>query len=624
MDSNLDSADALNGLDWSPWEFVNDQWPSAAGHGQDSENERSHNEHQTRQTKNAGQVHDHSGPPQQPNLYSSDTILEDAQPSTEEYTPLPLDPMLTTIAPQALSRHQQPHAYGFSENTLSDTIDIQWLRSSQQQLEDLPTWFPDQIPDGYTQHTPAFAHQQSIYGDSRSSQAPYFIPFAGSNSADRSQHGRSDLGGAHEGMYHNTDVSSQTPSNGGINLLNSPANFPGAQHAAYTPTQLPERNMYQAYQTQYHIPPQASSPMDLSASPELPPDARGSLSAFSADPTFSPEPQTTRKKGRGRLVPDPITYKDSVECIECGKAFKKSVQPDRCNRCAEKFIRHNATPVEFHLDPTVPNQEVAKQLICKSILARGPPISPADLESIRQREDEYIQRFLDSINQVVPGGIGHHNQPNLTWAQRQQIIFNQKATMDEPYSSEYMTARLRGLFAETLAFHAGTSNPFYGASGDSSGYSENTRIDFDERIEKICGMLKCNKRIVMDVVDGRGVKGFVGHPENYDKRKVSNNDCNLVKKRIMEQGKKETGRGRGQKRKKRSLSPVGEEEEEEGEVENFEEFDSAAVAVVERESDPEYLPESSDGVEYGSGRNRTMEWLRGGRGRGGGRKAAQD
>ncbi|KAF7193844.1 hypothetical protein HII31_04734 [Pseudocercospora fuligena] len=628
MDGNFDAARDLHGLEGSPWEFINDQWSSSVEDEQGLGDDHGGNEHQTHQSESAGQVHDYSGPQQQPSLYSFDTRHEDARPSTEEYTPLPLEPRPTTIAPQVLSWHPQPHRYGFS-----DTIDNQWLLNSQQQLvtgqEDLPTLFPDQIPDGYTQHTPTSAHQQSIYGDSRSGQAPYYVPSTRSNLADRSQHERPDLGSAHEVMYHNADVSDQTASNGGINLLNSPDVFHGAQHSAYTPTQLPERNMYQAYQGQYHSPPQAPSHLDLSASPELQ-DARGSLSAFSPEPTFSPEPQSRRKKGRGRLIPDPITYKDSVECIECGKAFKKSIQPDRCNRCAEKNIRHNAKPVIFNLDPTVPNQEVAKRLICNSILGKGPQISPSDLESIREREDEYIQRFLDSINHVIPGGIGHQGQPGLSWSQRQQIIFNQKATMDEPYSSEMVTARLRGLFAETVTFHAGTSNPFYGASGDSSGYSENTRLDFEERIEKICEMLKFNKRIVMDVVDGRGVKGFVGHPENYDKRKVSNNDCNLVKKMIMEQGKKETGEWGGKKKRgkrKRSLSPVVEDEVDAG-PENVEHFESADVGnagevqtVVEEESDPEYQPES---VGYGSGRSRTMEWLRGGRGRGRGRKAAQD
>ncbi|EME78305.1 uncharacterized protein MYCFIDRAFT_80730 [Pseudocercospora fijiensis CIRAD86] len=599
MDDTLAPADTMDDIDWSTW--VNNEWTFVEEDQQRLDNTQGDSEHRIPQNGDAVQSQDQ----QQPSWYTFDTSLDDARPSTEQHTPSPLEPRPTTIAPQVLSRHEQPHEHGFSDNALPDTAHNQWLPSGG--YEEHPNWFPDQIPNGYRQHTPSFSHQQSIYEDSRSGQAPYFTSSVESDLADRSRHASSDLGSAH----HNPDISNHTASNGGINLLNSPAVFPGAQPSNsrlgyYPPTQMPERNMYLAYENQQN------SPMNTSASPDIP-DPRGSQSAFSPEPTFSPDPQPSRKKGRGHLVPSPIVYKDSIPCVACTKPFKKSIQPDRCNRCAEKFLRHNATPVTFTLDPEIPNQELAKQLICKSILARGPPIAPLELENIRENEDEYIQRFLTAINTFVPGGIGHHNQPHLTWPQRQQIIYNQKSTLEESYSSAHITARLRALFAETLAFHTGTSNPFYGTSGDSSGYSENTRLSFEERVEKICGMLRTNKRVVMDVVEGRGVKGFVGHPENFEKRKVANNDCNLVKKRIMEQGK-EKGEGQGKKRKRgKGKGKVVEEDEMDVDVEagpsNFEGHSGG----VEGSGGVEDQAESSHAVEYGSGRSRTMDWLRGGR-----------
>ena len=145
-------------------------------------------------------------------------------------------------------------------------------------------------------------------------------------------------------------------------------------------------------------------------------------------------------------------------------------------------------------------------------------------------EDSYIISLLAAMNEAVTDG--------EYWAERQQHVFNGKSKMEATYSNAHVTARLRALFHELKLYHVGSSTgagpTFYAIGGDNSGYPEDRRQKFSSRFANICQVLRVNKRVVMDIVEGRGVQGFVSNPWVYHRRKASNNDCNIKKKgRLM-------------------------------------------------------------------------------------------
>lgn len=353
---------------------------------------------------------------------------------------------------------------------------------------------------------------------------------------------------------------------------------------------------------------------DQSFSPEMrsnefDPQYNTSDQAFSPDifsdtpgpSEFSPEPDSISKvrNGRSRAAPrnkapnpNTVVMKASLPCVApgCGRPFRNRTHVlDLCNRCARKHDRRTAEAQPNNLDPEVPDLQAARRLIYPAQVGRGPPIGQEELQDILEREDEFIQRFLDAVNAVVPGGEGGNvHQAGLTWEMRQQITLNQKLRMEGSrkgeegaYRRPLITARLRALFLETYQFHTGTQECFYSIGGNNAGYNPDTSLDFQERFELICDLLRKNKRMVMDVIEGRGVKSVVANPKGYNKRKVSNNLCNEDKKEIMGKGKDRIESEEPVKKKRRrgggKLGTVVEEGDEEV-VEDDEHREAAAVA----------------------------------------------
>ncbi|KAF2216853.1 hypothetical protein CERZMDRAFT_80877 [Cercospora zeae-maydis SCOH1-5] len=337
-------------------------------------------------------------------------------------------------------------------------------------------------------------------------------------------------------------------------------------------TQLPDHNLHLAYRNQSlsNEPTQHGHDSSFSPEPAYSPDL------FSPTPgpsEFSPEPERKSKRSRSTTTrnPNTIVMKTSVNCVApgCGRPFRNRTHVlDLCNRCARKHDRHTAEAQPNNLDPSVPNMAIARSLIYPSQPGRGPPVSQDELAHILSHEDDYIQRLLDAVNFVVPGGEGGNSKaPGLSWETRQQITFNQKLRMEGTshkgaeglYRRSLLTARLRALFLELHQFHTGTQESFYAIGGNNAGYNPDTSMTFQERFESVREFLRTNKRMVMDVVEGRGVKSIVANPKGYNKRKVSNNACNEDKKEIMGMGKERMGsvglggegKGKGIKKRRR-------------------------------------------------------------------------
>ena len=99
-----------------------------------------------------------------------------------------------------------------------------------------------------------------------------------------------------------------------------------------------------------------------------------------------------------------------------------------------------------------------------------------------------------------------------------------------------MNARIRFLFHIALSYHAGGPS-LYDTGGDNSGYGEDRTMKFSERIERIIQLLRFDKDIAMDVIEGRGVTALVHNPNKYERRKRDNKKSNDTKQDLQEKGK---------------------------------------------------------------------------------------
>lgn len=226
------------------------------------------------------------------------------------------------------------------------------------------------------------------------------------------------------------------------------------------------------------------------------------------------------------------TPKENPSCIDCGKRYRTSSSPGRCNRCGTKYERRVAQPFTYTLDSTVPDFATARRMIFSPI--EGRHVYQDDVLRYARdpaAENRFVQFLLDAINVVQSQEAGWD-----TWSIRQQKVFNEKAKLEAGYTNPLVTARLRALYREVLNYHLG-GDAVYAVGGDNSGYADDRTLRFSQRIATICDILRKNKRVVMDIVEGRGVQGFVSNPRKYHERKASNNNCNVEKKRIMEKGK---------------------------------------------------------------------------------------
>ena len=326
-------------------------------------------------------------------------------------------------------------------------------------------------------------------------------------------------------------------------------------------TQVPSHDLHTAYHNQSFSPELPYNDLDQDYVPDQTPDIF-SPSEFSPEPDASHSKRAPKRRQNKPLNPNVTIMKASLPCVApgCGRPFRNRTHVlDLCNRCARKHDRRTAEAQPNDLDPSVPNMQEARRLIYPPQLGRGPPIAPPELSKILSSEDSYIQRFLDAVNSVVPGGEGGNvHEAGLTWEMRQQITLNQKLRMEGSrkgeegaYRRPLITARLRALFLETYQFHTGTQECFYAIGGNNAGYNPDTQLSFTERFDLICELLRKNKRMVMDVIEGRGVKSVVANPKGYNKRKVSNNLCNEDKKEIMGKGKERVERSEEPTKKRR-------------------------------------------------------------------------
>ncbi|TKA54077.1 hypothetical protein B0A55_12377 [Friedmanniomyces simplex] len=92
---------------------------------------------------------------------------------------------------------------------------------------------------------------------------------------------------------------------------------------------------------------------------------------------------------------------------------------------------------------------------------------------------------------------------------------------------------MRLLFRAVLTCHQG-GRSIYPIGGNNNGYGEDRKMKFTARLGVIIDAMQADKRVVMDVIEGRGVAALAMNPKRFADRKNSNNKCNENKKRKLD------------------------------------------------------------------------------------------
>lgn len=271
--------------------------------------------------------------------------------------------------------------------------------------------------------------------------------------------------------------------------------------------------------------------------PKLPPHQHTTPDNFSielesldADEINSIQAHTSdlRNKNKGSDNNDSAKRKT---CLGHGKTkCSRNIQPGKsgmyCKRHQDQFDRYNADPPQFRFPGGVHDSRSA----LNAIYPFEPPLNlPNDnLEMVADLlfENETVKQFVDAINEP------YADQTNdQTFHRRQQKELNGKRYRERTgdFSDQQVNIRMRLLYRSVVVFHCG-GQVVYPKGGDNSGYGPpDTTLKFQDRINRIINILEKDKRICMDVIQGRGVLAFVKNPDAYEKRKVQNMDSNKKK-----------------------------------------------------------------------------------------------
>jgi hypothetical protein len=188
------------------------------------------------------------------------------------------------------------------------------------------------------------------------------------------------------------------------------------------------------------------------------------------------------------------------------------------------------------------------------------PILPAlDLEhdDVRSKlEDDWVSNFIKAANKPYIGGSEYDE-----FYARQQKVYNGKG-----FDESTVNVRMRLLYRAALTFHEG-GRAVYPTGGDNDGYgSADKTMIFSGRLRAIISILEMDKRVCMDVIEGRGVAALVANPQKYAKRKTQNKGSNERK-----QKKQKLGDRIQEKRKAKGKSFEGSEVDTEDDSDDGEE-----------------------------------------------------
>ncbi|KAK4544986.1 hypothetical protein LTR36_003891 [Oleoguttula mirabilis] len=261
----------------------------------------------------------------------------------------------------------------------------------------------------------------------------------------------------------------------------------------------------------------------------------------------------TRGIGKRSAKPRPSGAgrpRDKFQCVDCLELGRQNYYchtmstgdlpgQERCRKHQAKWVKEQAStqvPM-YHFDQGISSFETAKTLVYPAIPAiiyEGD--GDDDVVFYREAEDEWVKRFIDASNIEFTGdgeALRDNDDKRIhEHLLKQQDTYNHKPhekSSKESYTNDFINIRMRFLFCAVLTFHEG-GPAIYPVGGANGGYGEDTTLAMSKRLAAIEDILKQEKRVVMDVVEGRGVLALAANPKHYMDRKQSNNKCNTKKK----------------------------------------------------------------------------------------------
>ncbi|KAK5115595.1 hypothetical protein LTR85_009766 [Meristemomyces frigidus] len=259
-----------------------------------------------------------------------------------------------------------------------------------------------------------------------------------------------------------------------------------------------------------------------------------------------------RNVGRRSANPQASRPRDKFQCVECLGLGRDNVYihtdstgdlpgQERCRKHQLKWLKEQAStqvPV-YRFDNGISSFENAKTLVypaVQALLYDGE--GEDDFQSYRHAEDEWIRRFINAANLEFTDARGAPQPRNEDQRREHEHLLKQQDTYNhkpheksskDSYTNEFFNIRMRFLFRAILTYHEG-GPAIYPVGGSNGGYGEDTTLPMSKRLESIEDILKQEKRVVMDVIEGRGVLALAANPKHYMDRKQSNNKCNTKKK----------------------------------------------------------------------------------------------
>lgn len=257
------------------------------------------------------------------------------------------------------------------------------------------------------------------------------------------------------------------------------------------------------------------------------------------------------QSNRGRQNATGSGIGEKFQCEDClkhgnAKMYNRTANcgPSRCRKHQKKFMKDldaQMTPI-YELDESIISYEDARQSKFPSVRAlvyEGPGLD--DWQLFIDQGGYWTYRFIQAAN--VPytetdpfmpiDNMSNDDKAMHLHLIKQQETYNHKPheeTSKAIYTTRSVTCSLRILFQAILNFHRG-GEAVYPIGGANGGYGDEKRLKMSARLQEIEGILRKDKRVLMDVIEGRGVLAFAAHPVAYQARKQSNKTCNDRKKR---------------------------------------------------------------------------------------------
>ncbi|RMX96557.1 hypothetical protein D0868_11115 [Hortaea werneckii] len=254
---------------------------------------------------------------------------------------------------------------------------------------------------------------------------------------------------------------------------------------------------------------------------------------------------------RGRQSTAGSGIGERFQCEDClkhgnAKMYNRTANcgPSRCRKHQKKFMKDldaQMTPI-YELDESILSYEDARQSkfpSVKALVYEGPGLD--DWQTFVDQGGYWTYRFIQAAN--VPyteadpfmpiDDMNNEDKAMHLHLIKQQETYNHKPheeTSKAIYTTRSVTSSLRILFQAILNFHRG-GEAVYPIGGANGGYGDEKRLKMSARLQEIEGILRKDKRVLMDVIEGRGVLAFAAHPVAYQARKQSNKTCNDRKKR---------------------------------------------------------------------------------------------